>query len=78
MPLYEYVCNACGCEFELLRRFSQADAPAECPQCQRKDARRLMSRFSAISQGSDGSTTRVSGGSSCASCGSGSCAGCGG
>lgn len=32
MPLYEYQCKACGNNFELRQKFS--DAPAtECPQC---------------------------------------------
>ena len=32
MPLYEYRCNACGDQFELIRRFS--DPPLEaCPAC---------------------------------------------
>ena len=32
MPLYEYLCDACGHRFELIRKFS--DPPAEtCPKC---------------------------------------------
>lgn len=32
MPMYEYRCVACECQFELRQKFS--DAPAsECPQC---------------------------------------------
>jgi putative FmdB family regulatory protein len=32
MPVYEYQCNACGDQFELRRKFS--DAPlSECPKC---------------------------------------------
>ena len=32
MPLYEYLCDACGDQFELIRRFS--DPPVEaCPVC---------------------------------------------
>lgn len=32
MPLYEYQCDACGCRFELIRKFS--DPPLEaCPTC---------------------------------------------
>ncbi len=32
MPVYEYQCKACGNQFELRQKFS--DAPAtECPQC---------------------------------------------
>ena len=32
MPLYEYLCDACGHRFEVIRKFS--DAPLEtCPKC---------------------------------------------
>ena len=32
MPMYEYQCSACGHQFELRQKFS--DAPAtECPSC---------------------------------------------
>ena len=32
MPLYEYVCDACGHRFEVIRKFS--DAPLDrCPKC---------------------------------------------
>jgi len=32
MPLYEYICDACGRQFELIRKFS--DPPLEkCPTC---------------------------------------------
>jgi len=33
MPVYEYKCNKCGTEFEVMRPFSQADDPASCPKC---------------------------------------------
>lgn len=32
MPIYEYGCMACGCEFEVLQSISEAD-PAECREC---------------------------------------------
>ncbi|MGQ9494344.1 MAG: FmdB family zinc ribbon protein [Anaerolineae bacterium] len=76
MPLYEYICDACGCRFELLRSFSKADEPVVCPNCTAPSARRLLSTFTALSKGSDGTTTNVTGGSSCASCAATSCAGC--
>jgi putative FmdB family regulatory protein len=41
MPLYEYQCEACGREFELIRKFS--DPPLEaCPHCGGK-VRKLFS-----------------------------------
>jgi putative FmdB family regulatory protein len=33
MALYEYRCPECTDEFELMRSMSEADAPAECPEC---------------------------------------------
>jgi putative FmdB family regulatory protein len=32
MPLYEYVCDACGHRFEIIQKFSDA-APEACPSC---------------------------------------------
>jgi putative FmdB family regulatory protein len=33
MPIYEYYCQTCGKEFELMRPFSESDAPGKCPSC---------------------------------------------
>lgn len=33
MPIYEYVCDACGQESEFLVRGSEADDPRACPAC---------------------------------------------
>ncbi|MFV1987411.1 MAG: FmdB family zinc ribbon protein [Gemmatimonadota bacterium] len=42
MPTYEYVCRACGHEFEEFQRMS--DAPVEvCPKCEEKAVDRLIS-----------------------------------
>ena len=32
MPLYDYVCDACGHRFEIIQKFSDA-APEACPAC---------------------------------------------
>jgi putative FmdB family regulatory protein len=43
MPIYEYVCENCGHEFETLQKFS--DAPLrECPQCRQE---RLVKKITA-------------------------------
>jgi len=45
MPTYEYVCKACGHEFEKEQRIS--DAPLKtCPRCKAKQVKRLISRTS--------------------------------
>ncbi len=33
MPIYEYRCQSCGNEFELMRPFAEAGELAICPQC---------------------------------------------
>lgn len=60
MPLFDFVCRACGAEFELLVRGSEKPV---CPKCQGTDLAKQMSTFSARTGGSAGS-------------GSGKCAGC--
>lgn len=40
MPIYEYSCEACGHEFETLVR---GESEPECPSCQSRDLKRLLS-----------------------------------
>jgi putative FmdB family regulatory protein len=42
MPIYDYVCRACGHEFEALTRGSSSKLP-KCPECQSEDAERMLS-----------------------------------
>jgi len=50
MPIYEYVCEACGNHFERMQRFS--DEPIKvCPNCA-GPTRRLISRAGIIFKGS--------------------------
>jgi putative FmdB family regulatory protein len=44
MPVYEYQCLKCGTVFELMRRISEMDNPALCPQCG-AEGQRLVSVF---------------------------------
>jgi len=42
MPIYEYVCNACGHEFEEWQKIT--DAPVQkCPSCGKRRVERLVS-----------------------------------
>jgi putative FmdB family regulatory protein len=59
MPIYEYVCKACGNSFEDLRMVSEADEPAVCPKCGKSGATRKPSVFAS------GGGGEVSTGSSC-------------
>ncbi|MCP5464314.1 MAG: zinc ribbon domain-containing protein [Deltaproteobacteria bacterium] len=43
MPLYEYICEACGHEFEEIQKFS--DKPIKkCPSCGKSKAERKVSQ----------------------------------
>lgn len=71
MPIYEYFCDACQDKFQLLRSFSKADEPAECPTCHGMSEQRLLSTFACMNK--EGS---LAGSGGCASCSGGTCAGC--
>lgn len=74
MPVYEYACEDCRAQFEMLRPMSQADSPVSCEQCGGGRTRRKQSVCYASSGGKPlaGSTAK-----SCGGCSGGSCAGCG-
>lgn len=80
MPIYEYSCESCGCEFEQLLLGS--DQP-ECPQCGGDQLDRLMSVPAAHSGGSGqlpvrGPEASPPGNCGRPQCGSGGCMGLGG
>lgn len=33
MPIYEYHCNKCNADFELMRPFGESNEAAPCPHC---------------------------------------------
>jgi putative FmdB family regulatory protein len=41
MPTYEYVCDACGNEWEFEQRITE-DAIKKCPACKKQKARRAI------------------------------------
>ena len=45
MPIYEYICRACGCAFEELVSMAGADERRACPRCGVEEAQRRLSRF---------------------------------
>ncbi len=50
MPIYDYLCDACGHEFE--REQSMNDRPVRtCPRCRARKVRRLISRTSFVLKG---------------------------
>ena len=46
MPVYEYRCVNCQCEFELRRSMKEIDDRADCPKCG-QEGKRLPSVFGA-------------------------------
>ena len=81
MPMYEYRCDACKCEFEELV-FGQPES-VPCPKCGSVKTHKLLSRCRAKMHGfgpgfpdapSSGSGR---GGGGCSSCSGGNCSTCG-
>ena len=72
MPIYEYLCEKCGNEFELI--VFKDDEPT-CPVCGEKRPKRKMSTFG-FSVGYKFKSSSSNTGSSCASCGSSNCSSC--
>ena len=75
MPIYEYHCSSCECDFEYL---VIGKTKPDCPDCQSKKVKKLMSACGFVSKGAGGETVSQSAGSSaCSGCAGTSCAGCG-
>lgn len=70
MPIYEYHCDGCGKDFEVL--VFNSSEKIQCPDCGSKKVKRLLSGFSAKSDGK----VVTAGGDSCSSCSSGNCSSC--
>lgn len=68
MPIYEYVCDACGERFEKLIRSYQTEAPA-CPSCGGMRVTMQLSTFAAHS----GSSKAASGAEGPGGCPPGMC-----
>jgi putative FmdB family regulatory protein len=73
MPLYEYTCTICHDTFDKLRRISEMDDEANCPDCGGPSKRRL-SVFVSLSVGAGGEVSPVAGGGGCCGGGAGGCA----
>jgi putative FmdB family regulatory protein len=66
MPMFEYVCRACGERFEELRSREQDQPAPACPECGSEQVVKLFSAFASPSSGST-SGTGGPGGPSCGS-----------
>ena len=51
MPLYEYICDACGEHFDRMVRFSELNQQPECPHCHSIETRKQISLFASQSTG---------------------------
>ena len=71
MPIYEFICQECGLEFEELLRSASLITEVSCPACESPDVARKLSIFASPAAG--GKATSYWGGSaSSSSCNSGS------
>jgi putative FmdB family regulatory protein len=52
MPIYEYLCDDCGTQFEELLRGSQTTADVACPACGEPHVTQRLSTFAAHANGS--------------------------
>lgn len=71
MPIYEFICDECGAEFEELVR--NGDKP-KCDACSSREVRRIFSKFAVHS--SSANLGGKGADKSCSSCASSSCATC--
>ena len=75
MPIYEYQCDDCSKEFEYLA-LSSNEVP-DCPACQSKNVKKLMSASTFFSKSKAGLTESSSAGASaCSGCTSTDCGSC--
>jgi len=81
MPIYEYKCDKCENEFEVVTLSMNEKAAANCPKCKSRKTRKMMSAFGrgkyAALSGGGSAGPSFSGGSGCSSCSSSSCSSCG-
>ncbi len=75
MPIYEYVCNSCGEEFEQL--VFSSDKVIKCRKCGSEDTVKKMSMFAMKSSGNFRGTGKKAS-SGCKGCTSTNCSSCGG
>lgn len=57
MALYEYKCADCEDRFDVMRSMSEADEPAECPECGSSASMRVVTSFVSINSGATATAT---------------------
>ena len=73
MPIFEFICQKCGKEFE--RLVFRSDEAVQCPECGQESVNKLMSTCSAKGVGYK-FTSGSKPASSCSGCSSNSCSSC--
>lgn len=73
MPIYEYKCEACGGDYEQMRRMADADVGLECPACKSGEVNRRLSSFATTSGSADRAPMGGGGGCGMGACGTGGC-----
>ncbi|HEX74300.1 MAG TPA: zinc ribbon domain-containing protein [Dehalococcoidia bacterium] len=68
MPIYEYQCTQCGGKFEVRQSIGEDGSQLNCPECNAKNPKRLLSSFFSPS-----SSSSQSSGISCPTCSTGTC-----
>ncbi|MGQ9812172.1 MAG: FmdB family zinc ribbon protein [Dissulfurimicrobium sp.] len=76
MPIYEFVCSACGNEFEALVIGSRSET--SCPKCGDSRIQKKMSICAIRAGGRFTGTVKKTSGGGCSGCSSSSCSSCGG
>jgi putative FmdB family regulatory protein len=71
VPIYEYLCEKCGNQFEVLIR-AKTDQPAKCPKCGGVKLKKAFSTF-AVSAPAHGHSHDFEHCSTCPSAGAGMC-----
>ncbi|HTI68851.1 MAG TPA: zinc ribbon domain-containing protein [Candidatus Limnocylindria bacterium] len=72
MPIYEFQCDDCGKDSEILVRTSAWEGSTTCPACGSKHLKKKFSTFAASVAGGSGDGPSCSGvPSSCGMCGTG-------
>lgn len=81
MPIYEYQCDKCKKQFEVVTLSLSEKPNSVCPKCKSKNTRKLISKVGkgkyGLSRSGSSAPTSSTGGSGCSSCSSSNCSSCG-
>lgn len=62
MPVYEYLCEVCGLDFDVRKKMSESSCPEPCPQCQGATKKQVVqTSFVLVGDDWGGKANRVAG-----------------